>query len=420
MNDAQSTLVSLVTYQPRRDLKNLVTDQTRPYLREEPGPDDDAVLLRAVRQDVEGDLEVHFWNDSRQMEAVIAARMRQLLGVADDPNEYGSLNKSLGVEGIKRSEPTHAKHLQILSFIRNHEFGTIELNRHVQQKYRSSLLKVNGYKKPLGKERIVWSDKVMQKLSRGAKAWPPGDNNLSFVANCEIGLVTYTHIVYLDVKYLTQPEVSYRYFRYQVDENLKLAYALMVHKSQGSDFDYVFLALPLAATTLSREVLYTGLTRFRKKILLLLERDTRNLETLRNPAASDTLNRNSNLFVLAVRPDDVEHYYPSHLIHRTSKGVLVRSKSEVIIAEILSRLGARYEYEQRLMSRDDRHDFRLPDFTVSFEGDTFYWEHLGMLPVPSLSRSLGTKTPVVREQKISRSSHHVRRRTRRQHRYCCN
>ena len=28
-------------------------------------------------------------------------------------------------------------------------------------------------------------------------------------------------------------------------------------------------------------------------------------------------------------------------------------------------------------------DLRLPDFTVKFEGDTWYWEHLGMLSVPS-------------------------------------
>ena len=30
-----------------------------------------------------------------------------------------------------------------------------------------------------------------------------------------------------------------------------------------------------------------------------------------------------------------------------------------------------------------KNDFKLPDFTVSYEGDTFYWEHLGMLSVPS-------------------------------------
>jgi hypothetical protein len=61
----------------------------------------------------------------------------------------------------------------------------------------------------------------------------------------------------------------------------------------------------------------------------------------------------------------------------------VRSKSEVIVADILTSLGASYEYEQKLTSKDDPNDFKLPDFTVSYEGDTFYWEHLGMLSVPS-------------------------------------
>jgi hypothetical protein len=34
-------------------------------------------------------------------------------------------------------------------------------------------------------------------------------------------------------------------------------------------------------------------------------------------------------------------------------------------------------------------DFRLPDFTVSYEVDTWYWEHLGMLlGNQSLARSV--------------------------------
>ncbi len=62
---------------------------------------------------------------------------------------------------------------------------------------------------------------------------------------------------------------------------------------------------------------------------------------------------------------------------------MVRSKSEVIVADMLTSLGISYEYEQKLASKDDPNDFKLPDFTVSYEGDTFYWEHLGMLSVPS-------------------------------------
>jgi hypothetical protein len=185
------------------------------------------------------------------------------------------------------------------------------------------------------------------------------------------------------VQFSTQPESAYYYARKLVEEELELAYALTVHRSQGSDFDIVFLVLPKNASTLSRELLYTGLTRFRKKMVLLIERDTAVLEKLRNPQFSDTLLRNTNLFVLAVRPESVSRYYAEHLIHRTSTGILVRSKSELVVAETLTRLGISYDYEKKLEAKDDPSDFRLPDFTVSYEGDTYYWEHLGMLSVPS-------------------------------------
>ncbi len=96
--------------------------------------------------------------------------------------------------------------------------------------------------------------------------------------------------------------------------------------------------------------------------------------------------RNTNLFVLSVRPETVELPFAEHLIHRTAKGVLVRSKSEVIVADTLTRLGLSYEYEKRLEAPGNHKDFRLPDFTVTYRGDIFYWEHLGMLHVPSYRR----------------------------------
>ena len=48
----------------------------------------------------------------------------------------------------------------------------------------------------------------------------------------------------MKVQFSTQPSSSYYYPRPDVDGELELAYALTVHKSQGSDFDIVFLILP--------------------------------------------------------------------------------------------------------------------------------------------------------------------------------
>jgi hypothetical protein len=88
-----------------------------------------------------------------------------------------------------------------------------------------------------------------------------------------------------------------------------------------------------------------------------------------------------------VRPETLGRPFAAHLIHRTATGVLVRSKSEVIVADTLTRLGISYDYEKRLDAKGKPGDFRLPDFTVAFEGDVFYWEHLGMLSVPSYRES---------------------------------
>ena len=57
---------------------------------------------------------------------------------------------------------------------------------------------------------------------------------------------------------------------------------------------------------------------------------------------AEALLRNTNMFVMAVRAETEEKYYAHHLIYRTAKNVLVRSKSEVIVADTLTRLGISY------------------------------------------------------------------------------
>jgi exodeoxyribonuclease V alpha subunit len=367
------------------------------YLRDDTSPGDDDMLSRVAREDVSGDLEVRYWRDGSQLEEQLAAAMKKHLKLTDGNKAYIPFNASLGLaEDSKENNPLLAERWQILSPVRNHQFGTTEINRKIQAKYRGGMLnysKGGRGVKPFGEQEIVFSDKVMQAVNCRKTCYPKGEG-LDYVANGEIGLVVSTskgseRSDSMKVQFSTQPLSSYYYPRPSVDGQLELAYALTVHKSQGSDFDIVFLILPKSASTLSRELLYTGLTRFRQKMVLLIERDTTILERLRSPQSSDTLLRNTNMFVLAVRPESVGRYYAEHLIHRTPpssqhpNGILVRSKSEVIVAGALSKLGVSYEYEQKLSSKDDPNDFRLPDFTVSYEGDTFYWEHLGMLSVPS-------------------------------------
>jgi ATP-dependent DNA helicase RecQ len=69
-------------------------------------------------------------------------------------------------------------------------------------------------------------------------------------------------------------------------------------------------------------------------------------------------------------------------IYSTEKGDKVRSKSEVIIANLLYKHGIKYEYELPLVYENGKSI--KPDFTVFISDDKkVFWEHLGMLGTES-------------------------------------
>ena len=71
-------------------------------------------------------------------------------------------------------------------------------------------------------------------------------------------------------------------------------------------------------------------------------------------------------------------------IHQTLSGDFVRSKSEVIVANILYQSGVPFDYEAALTAPDGSR--RVPDFTIQWRGKTYYWEHLGMLEAEEYAR----------------------------------
>ena len=99
---------------------------------------------------------------------------------------------------------------------------------------------------------------------------------------------------------------------------------------------------------------------------------------------SETARRLTNLFV-APSPIEIDgRFFEEHLIHRTARGEMVRSKSEVIIADAPRHKGVEYAYERPLTIDGVT---KYPDFTIEDmeSGLTFYWEHCGMLHVPAIA-----------------------------------
>ncbi len=176
--------------------------------------------------------------------------------------------------------------------------------------------------------------------------------------------------------------------------HLELAYALTVHKAQGSEFGSVILVLPSHSRLVSREMLYTALTRQKRRIWILHQGPFDRFLALRNHVFSDIAARFTNLLHTPTRKEirlaaeipagftgSKRGFLEERLIHRTIRGDMVSSKNELVIANILFGMEMEgyltYKVEPKLPFDDGRG--RWADFEVQAQRKTWYWEHCGML-----------------------------------------
>ncbi len=161
-----------------------------------------------------------------------------------------------------------------------------------------------------------------------------------------------------------------------------LAYAITVHKAQGSGFKKVFFVLPSKGAILSRERLYTALTRQEDKIIILHQGEFRDFIRLASTDASATARRFTDLFFLPDVKQIDKKFYEARYINVSERGERMISKNEVIIANCLNKYKDRisYAYEDTLTLEGSGRTIK-PDFTVENldTGRIFYWGHLGML-----------------------------------------
>ncbi|MDE0615350.1 MAG: AAA family ATPase [bacterium] len=306
---------------------------------------------------------------------------------------------------------------QILSPVHATAAGVAELNRSIHRHFRADLVTLArdvprfGRKvpKPMGPEGIVYGDKVMNVRNHRHRdlhpeEFPEGSpfaDPAKFVANGEIGMVVGQFkkrgqtfkVTKLEVEFSTQQGVKYKFGnRYLPNDGnepyLELAYAITIHKSQGSEFKTSFLVIPYPCPLLSRELLYTALTRQENRVVVLHQGSLAELLSYSSAEHSETARRYTNLF-RDPQPQAVGdgRYLEANLIHRTSNGTFVRSKSEVIIADALSAASVEFAYEREFQGHDGT--IRLPDFTIedAATGETYIWEHLGMLSDPQYAQA---------------------------------
>jgi ATP-dependent exoDNAse (exonuclease V) alpha subunit len=336
------------------------------------------------------DLEIQNWESTDELRDLLFDMFKKHLGLKSNDDVAG-FNNALGMKDgeLDFFNTDGAENFQILSPVRMHPYGVYDLNRLIQRQFRKHELQAarKGFQVSLGDEEIVKHDKVIQIKNQYKKAyhWKEGEEKTEYIANGEIGIIGRSNYPYLNAFYAKRPGISFGYAHWEFQGgsgNLELAYALTVHKSQGSDFDTTFIIIPKKSRLLTRELLYTAMTRSRKQLVILAEGkkdDTSFLFEFTRPESSEVARRNTNLFRVVVRTRSDEPPYAEHLIHKSEKGHMVRSKSELVIANKLFQLGIPYEYERPYELTDL--GFRVwPDFRFTDPaGDTIIWEHLGML-----------------------------------------
>ncbi len=159
--------------------------------------------------------------------------------------------------------------IQILTPVRKGLLGSINLNKELQEVLNPPNKSLE--EKTFGERTFREGDKVMQIKNNYQMTWKNLEDfsEGEGVFNGDVGFIRKVDrefneitVVYDEVKYVT-------YHFNQLDE-LELAYAVTVHKSQGSEFPIVVMPVswfpPMLAT---RNLLYTGVTRGKKAVVLV-------------------------------------------------------------------------------------------------------------------------------------------------------
>lgn len=386
-----------------------------------------------LRKEQSSHVQLKQWRTPESLQTALVQALIEELPLESDVDEVG-FACSLGGKpyngrayfwpkyGDNPGAASKAESWQILSPLRTSQVGSDAINRFIQTKFRASELKnaaefypwKRSINQPFGPQGIIWGDKVINVVNSGRRSsWPEMDG--SYVANGDIGIVTGSLkttkkklFKNLEVELSTQLGMAFKYWPGEFDGEkgsppLELAYALTVHKTQGSEFGKTFLVIPNPCHLLTREMLYTALTRQKDKVVILFQGELSDLHRYSLDSASEVKRRMTNLFRQSVPTeltiDNKKVFLDEFLIYKTERGELVRSKTEWIIADKLSDAGIHYHYEHPLILDGVN---RYPDFMIRDDdaGITWYWEHLGMMQLHEYKERWKNKLAAYRKEKI--------------------
>ena len=166
------------------------------------------------------------------------------------------------------------KDIQVLTPTKKGKLGTKELNIELQRalNYQNSGEK---NEKKHGERIFRVGDRVMQIKNNYDIYWEKKNKeNGTGIFNGELGRISKIDDITKQIEVSFDDE-KVAWYEYNDLEQLEHSYSITIHKSQGSEFDVVIMCLPPAAPMLlTRNLLYTGITRAKKLLIILGTRKT--------------------------------------------------------------------------------------------------------------------------------------------------
>ena len=217
--------------------------------------------------------------------------------------ETPAITRNVVVDLISKRLPNaygydFSKDIQILTQSRKGICGVFELNRLLQDILNPKTETTDELL--VGNKLFRVNDKVMQTKNNYNLSFFDSDGEENFgVYNGDMG-----HIIFIDKssKKLTVEMDDNRVIDYTLEDldNLELAYAITIHKSQGSEFKSVIIPMFDGYKLLqTRNLLYTAITRAKENIVLVGDKNVMN-----NMIRNNTINsRYSNL------ENRIKHFY---------------------------------------------------------------------------------------------------------------
>jgi hypothetical protein len=190
------------------------------------------------------------WTDPEELQEIILDTLLEEIKDIKNFKDFEGFNQSLGAyknnKGFTEYSPEGAENWQILSPNKNWPYGVVNLNRLIHKKFRGGLIyykrKKWGALNPLGVEELIAGDKVINVLNHVRPYYDSASHKKikGYLANGEIGIAVRDYKFGLNVEFSSQKDVTYGFAAYEFSEEgttlIELAYALTVHKAQGSEF----------------------------------------------------------------------------------------------------------------------------------------------------------------------------------------